>query len=1422
MNFKVVQSNRVKVIVLAIFFFMLSTSLYLLYTNRNLLFDKVKYEVINLLDKKLQMDIKIEDVKIKGINKILIEGIIIKDDHSNNLLEVEGIEVSYSIKDLIFKSFNPLKSITEVRVIRPDIMISKEGEWNFSSLTNKFTPSDKTEVSTSLEMKSSIYIEEGKLEYNTPEFKDKLTDISGRVDLAKEIKFDLEARLSSLSEKILELRGRIKDKSYEGELVFDGIKLSRIKDKFDISQLENISFKGDITGKADIKGVLGKIPNYSITLYLNDGFISKDDIDVTGVEGYFGINRYGVKVNKLVANYKKFPIEVSGEVFNWRDSQLNLEYNLADIPLEELTELLSYDDLQVKGNAKVSGIVKGELINPSVTAKVIMDKGSIKGATLTEFTSKFYYKDKVVNLEQLNFKYGKGSVSGRGTIAMDEGLNYILSTNINNIDLADLEELFDYQLDGIGLINGEAMVSGVGFDKNQLNILGNVTLTDGSVKDYVLNSLESNFWLTDGKLFLNHTELISNDTKVNLEGLVTLGGKLNLSLRGNNINLKKLNTIHQIEELDGIVDLSGEVRGTISKPDFKGKFMINKLTYGNFDIGGTFGNVGFNNNKLSLEDVRLVSLASEISGSIDFASNKSNIILDTKEIGVEKVLDILGVDLSFAGTAKGRTIIESLYPKLSLKGELLLSDGRIYGQNFDTANLEYAYRDGEFIIDNLETKYNNTILVTNGNYADNYLEINFNSDKLNLEDIDHYNLKEIGVIGDSEVEGRVYGKVPNLKVVAKVKSDSIKVNGADLGDISAKLSYKDQHLYLTNLLLESLENVYKMSGSLDIEEKRIKSLLLSVEQGDINYLNQFIPYDLDLPYKFVGQVRASGPMKEPVVNLDLLLSDENNIGYLDIKGNYVVNDDINIKLLAKEFDFTPINNLELIPYQLGGKINLTGQLTGTLDRLNFNSNIKVTDGKVNQFGYEQLVGQINLINGYKVSLNQTLQIKGNNVVRAEGNIPLNSSEEFHLDLELEEGNLSLLPLIVSDIKSATGKGRADIHLSGNWKSPKLTGEAEVMSGNISYPEVLDRDISNLSGKLNLTGEEIIIKDVKGRYGEGSFNIKGDVALDGIKPLNYNIKFSGKNIAFEHGFVQAKGNGDISITGPFAKPLIKGSLLVHDSHIDLGLDWPTAEKSNQGPLVQPSFDLSLTPGKNVRVGNNNIDILIQSGNLNLKNGEQGLELIGRLESTNGQISYYNTEFELEKGAATFNKYDLIPNLQVRAITEVKATPEIKARTGFNDVKIYLDLNGMATQMEPNIYSKPELTKEEIILLLTSQGGIGSFLEKDYEGALKTEVWRLIDENLQIELISKLEKSFEKSLDLDQFRIKSILSGDVRIELAKFVTDNLMLKYDHVFGMEEEHTYGFEYHFGAGFDNLLINGQYDSEEEYQLGVEASINF
>jgi translocation and assembly module TamB len=156
-------------------------------------------------------------------------------------------------------------------------------------------------------------------------------------------------------------------------------------------------------------------------------------------------------------------------------------------------------------------------------------------------------------------------------------------------------------------------------------------------------------------------------------------------------------------------------------------------------------------------------------------------------------------------------------------------------------------------------------------------------------------------------------------------------------------------------------------------------------------------------------------------------------------------------------------------------------------------------------------------------------------------------------------------------------------------------------------------------------------------------------------------------------------------------------------------------------------------------------------------------------------------------------------------------------------LYLNLTGPANQLNYQLSSDSSLSEEEIIALLTGQGGIGSLLEKNYEQALTSELRRVIGEGIKTEVIYKVERSFEESLDLDQVRIKSLLEDNdsIEVEIGKFIFDDFMLKYNHSF-LEENKEIGFEYYFNQGLDNLMIQGNYDSLGEYELGLEASIPF
>ena len=324
---------------------------------------------------------------------------------------------------------------------------------------------------------------------------------------------------------------------------------------------------------------------------------------------------------------------------------------------------------------------------------------------------------------------------------------------------------------------------------------------------------------------------------------------------------------------------------------------------------------------------------------------------------------------------------------------------------------------------------------------------------------------------------------------------------------------------------------------------------------------------------------------------------------------------------------------------------------------------------------------------------------------------------------------------------------------------------------------------------------------------------------------YDLELNGEEIAFEHGSWQGLNDLDVSITGTGLRPEITGQISAYDTEFRLPLDWPAFGDGGGIDMLKPQLDLTVTPGNDVRVVNQKIDIVVQRGSLNLRTIDDKVRLIGELNSNQGRFTYYNTEFELEEGRATFRQYDYMPNLELEAVTEIYDRTIAQDEHNFSDPyhRINLNLTGPADQLNYQLSSDSNISQEKILALLTGQGGIGNLLEKNYQEALTAELRRVIGEGIKTEVIYKVERSFEKSFDLDQVRIKSLLesSDSVEVEIGKYLFSNFMLKYNHSF-LEENKQVGFEYYFNHGLDNLMIQGNYNNEGEYELGLEASIPF
>ena len=1417
MELKLLKSKKFIAFLALVLFFMGG-----LYLNTSKILLEAKSSIVTKLETKLNTEIEVKDLNIAWFNKLLARDLTIKDKSGRNLLQADEVVISYSIIDLLFDYSKPLEIIKDIELNNSQINLIQEDKWNYNFLLSS---NSNKEGSTTKDL-FPIYINQGTVQVESLKLTEKITKINGTINLSKTIGVFLDGEVASLKAR-LESDLIINDKEYQGEVKFSNLELDNLtnKSKFDLPS--DLEMNGTASAKVKFKGVMNQSNSFYGDLNIEDGRLNYQGLQLEEINGSLGVNDYGVKVEELSAQYQNNPVSINGSIFGWEQQQLNLGYQVSNFELSNLNPI-SFNKLKLDGQATLRGEIEGTVLNPTIRSIIKADKVEIATEKIKDITAELYYKDQVLNLEKAKLTYQQGQVNLDGTLDFNDTFNYIINTKFNNLALSELDFDFLSTVPISGSASGEAIISGEKFAKNKLNVLGSMKLNSGMIKGYKFKELSSKFWLNNAKLFLNNTNLQAENSSASLNGVINLAGDLNLDLEVNDLKLAQLDQVHGLDSLTGRIDIKGKINGNLSEPQLSAEVKGKEINHSKLNLGALTGLIDINKEQVDITKLAIPKYSSQLVGKINFAKQSSNLILETTGLEAAEISSLIDSKLDLTGKLTAVTKIKSLFSKPQIKSDLEVDTGSILGkQNFDSLDLKlkYDYQEKNLMVEQGNINYKNSKLKLSGTMTKEKLNFNFSSSGLVWEDINFTDKLE-DLVGSAEVEGSIYGSLDNPKLAAKFNTSEIEFSNNVIGDVKGRIDYKNDNLYLTDIKVQNQANQYQLSGSLNLAENKIRQVNVGVTKGSLAYLNQFLPYPLGISYQFSGQIEAKGDLNQPKFDIELVIEDNDESGTLEVAGDYLWLENSDLDVVATNFNLDVLNKFELIPYYLNGNLNLTGTVTGKLTEPNFKSQLKVTNGKVANLSYNSLAGSIQLINGEKIILDQRLQVEGENIAQAAGQIPLISDQKFDFNLKLQEGNLSVLPLLVSEIGSATGKGNANLEVKGTLANPKLKGTAEVIAGSFSHP-LFDRQVSNLNGKVRFKNNKLFLNDIIGYYGDGNFSGQGAITLDGLMIDEYDLELRGQEIPFEHGSWQGENDLDVTITGSWLRPEIKGEIKAYDTRFSLPVDWPkfNKKKNDKEDKIKPQLDLTVIPKQNVRVVNDQIDILVQRGTLNLLTVDDKIEIIGELGSNAGQFNYYNTEFELQEARAIFRQYGYIPNLQLEAETEIYDSTLAKDENSLQQPyhTVYLNLTGPANQLDYQLSSDSNLSEEEIVALLTGQGGLGNLLDKNYEDALTSELRRVIGEEIKKEVIYKVERSFEQSLDLDQVRIKSLLEDNdsVEIEVGKFIFENFMLKYNHSF-LEESKAIGFEYYFGKGIDNLMIQGDYNSSGEYELGLEASIPF
>ena len=155
-----------------------------------------------------------------------------------------------------------------------------------------------------------------------------------------------------------------------------------------------------------------------------------------------------------------------------------------------------------------------------------------------------------------------------------------------------------------------------------------------------------------------------------------------------------------------------------------------------------------------------------------------------------------------------------------------------------------------------------------------------------------------------------------------------------------------------------------------------------------------------------------------------------------------------------------------------------------------------------------------------------------------------------------------------------------------------------------------------------------------------------------------------------------------------------------------------------------------------------------------------------------------------------------------------------------------MQGINRDQSIRLTSSPEMSQTEIIQLLT--------LRDAYQkgGDSEIEAGDILAIGLQMSFLSEIESAVRKTFGFDQFAVsrgsgsafdnktelRDRSEEEYNVQMGKYITDNVMLKYTRGIGGDNINRYGFQYDFNENMSSTVEREGHD----FILGFEARWKF
>jgi hypothetical protein len=401
-----------------------------------------------------------------------------------------------------------------------------------------------------------------------------------------------------------------------------------------------------------------------------------------------------------------------------------------------------------------------------------------------------------------------------------------------------------------------------------------------------------------------------------------------------------------------------------------------------------------------------------------------------------------------------------------------------------------------------------------------------------------------------------------------------------------------------------------------------------------------------------------------------------------------------------------------------------------------------------------------------------------------GRPPAVPNEPIRGRVDIPQGDLQVLPLLVPQLQSARGRFELAAEISGTTRAPRLVGRGRIRDGLVR-PINRGEVIEGLGADLHFDESRLVLDTLWARQGRtGRLSSSGEVRLDGLRLRSYRFPVAVREFASaEEGLYAILFDGDFVVSDG---PRVNGARLPHvDGRARLQRGVIEFDFANQSEVekraatTQPlywTYRIRAEATSNLRWRTPDADLEFDA-DLDLQQTPDSLIIYGDMHSLRGTYWFLSNRFRVDRADITFDNQDGVdPLLDISAQTRLRVyLPD--QRSSFETVTA--EIAGRSSQPLISLTcSNPDVDQRAILEGLTL-GGL-----RDERGQVSlSETGDILDNyftrQLNAQLSAGLSEFFQGAItDWELRRDRGGLStgeGELVVGVGSQLTDRLALRY-----------------------------------------------